>query len=146
MPGFEALGVLSPEDELVFLAVHAAAHRFIRLGWLYDLRLLVATMSESELDRAAERACKWRFARVLAFAGSLLVELMGIPDVAVAPIRGKSPSRLARYVVEEPESAVLRSATRMVYTVALCDKKSAAARYVFRASRGHVRRLLHLPP
>jgi hypothetical protein len=146
LTGFRALGVLSPEDELVFLAVHAAAHRFVRLGWLYDLRLLVATMSRPELERAAERAREWRFARVLAFTASLLVDRMGIAEDTAAPLLEAPASRLARYVVEEPPSAVLRSATRMVYTVALCDKNSAAARYVFRASKGHVRRLLHLPP
>ncbi len=30
----------SPEDELVYLAVHAAQHAFLRLSWLYDLKLL----------------------------------------------------------------------------------------------------------
>jgi len=30
--------VLSPEDEFLHLAVHAAGHAFARLGWLYDLK------------------------------------------------------------------------------------------------------------
>ncbi len=33
--------VLSPEDELLYLAVHAARHRSIRLGWLVDLRFFI---------------------------------------------------------------------------------------------------------
>src|SRR5437868_831294 len=31
----------APEDEFLYLATHAAGHSFIRLMWLYDLKLLV---------------------------------------------------------------------------------------------------------
>lgn len=31
---------LQPEDELVYLALHAAQHLFLRLSWLYDLKLV----------------------------------------------------------------------------------------------------------
>jgi hypothetical protein len=33
--------VLAPDDELLYLAVHAANHLFARLSWLYDLKLLL---------------------------------------------------------------------------------------------------------
>ncbi|HVH44484.1 MAG TPA: nucleotidyltransferase family protein [Labilithrix sp.] len=144
--GLRALGVLAPEDELVFLSVHAAAHRYVRLGWLYDLRLLIATMTERQLAIAAERARSWGFARVLAFTACRLVDLLAVPESILAPLGAHRGWLVARAVVHEPANAVLSSATRMVYTVALCDKKSAAARYVLRASTGHLRRLLHLPP
>src|SRR5688572_29293763 len=38
-----------PEDELVYLAVHAAQHLFLRLNWLYDLKLF---LERTELDWA----------------------------------------------------------------------------------------------
>ncbi len=33
--------ILQPEDEFLYLAVHAAAHRFERWSWLYDLKLFL---------------------------------------------------------------------------------------------------------
>ena len=59
--GFAAIGVLTPEDELVYLAVHAASHRFVRLGWLYDMRLLLETMSPLQVETAALRARSWGY-------------------------------------------------------------------------------------
>lgn len=145
--GLRALGVLEPADELVFLAVHAAAHRFVRHGWLYDLRLLTDAMSDDELSLAAARASAWGFSRVLAFTAERLVRELGA-DRRLVRLLGRDRPRtwLARRTVAEPEHRLLSSATRMLYTVALCDKKEAAGRYLWRASSGHVRRLLHLPP
>jgi hypothetical protein len=37
-----AVQLLCPEDEALYLALHAANHVFARLGWLYDLKLLLA--------------------------------------------------------------------------------------------------------
>jgi len=37
----QPLRLLAPEDELVYLAVHAANHLFRRTSWLYDLKLLL---------------------------------------------------------------------------------------------------------
>ena len=33
--------ILRPEDELVYLAIHAAQHVFLRLCWLYDIKLFL---------------------------------------------------------------------------------------------------------
>jgi hypothetical protein len=142
-----ALRVLSPEDELVFLSVHAAVHRFFRLGWLYDLALLLRAMSEAEIALAAARARAWGFARATAFAISLTVELFGLSPhvlesfVAVGAVR----ARIARDTLREPQNGALRSATRLAFTAALCDDRRAAFRYAIQASRGHARRLLGRP-
>ena len=144
LPGFEALGVLEPEDELVFLAVHAGAHRFVRLGWLYDLRLLVETMSPPQIAAAGTRARDWGFGRVVSFAASLLVDVLGVPASRVAPLGavGRFRAPLVRRLVAEPRRPVMRSATRFVYTTALCDDGAAALRYAIGASSEHARRLL----
>ena len=47
---------LAPEDELVYLCVHAAQHAFLRLGWLYDLKLLVSRKPGLDWDGVASRA------------------------------------------------------------------------------------------
>jgi hypothetical protein len=137
-----AIGVLAPEDELVYLAVHGAAHRFTRLAWLYDLYLLVGTMSEEALRVAALRARSWGYGRVLAFAAELLARVFDVPDrVASLGSLGRFRGRIVHRVAAEPESAVLRSATRFIYSMALCDELDDAARYVAKASSDRLGRV-----
>lgn len=144
LSGMGAVGVLAPEDELVYLAVHAAAHRFVRLGWLLDLRLLTERMAPREIAVAAARAEAWGFARATELAAALLVDVLGVPKERVRALlrRGGARRRAARGVTAEPERPTLRSATRFVYTVLLCDSVPAAVRYASRASLGHARRWL----
>jgi hypothetical protein len=141
--GLAAIGVLCPEDELVYLAVHAAAHRFVRLGWLYDVVLLVRAMSPTALTTAAERATDIGFARQLAYTGWLLrrwfdgdgarLELLG----AMSPVR----ARVIDAMTPEPASAIARTTTRMVYSVALCQDAPRAATYLVDTARSRIRQL-----
>ena len=61
------LRILAPEDELVYLAVHATAHGFTRLMWLYDLKLLCRA-SEIDWRVVVERARGVRMLTAVAFA------------------------------------------------------------------------------
>ncbi|MCW5833039.1 MAG: nucleotidyltransferase family protein [Labilithrix sp.] len=144
--GMSAVGVLGPEDELVFLAVHAGAHRFVRLGWLYDIDLLTRRMSDAELREAKERARVWGFGRVLGFAGALLTEVLGAPAARLSALGsgdvGAVRAAIARWTVGEPRRPIVRASTRLAYTVALCDDRRAAVRYTMRASGAHARRML----
>lgn len=146
VPGrtFVALRVLAPEDELVFLAVHAAAHRFVRLGWLHDIRLLLEHMSENQTALAVASARATGYARPLALAVVLLIDVLGVEASRLAALEplGAVREPLLRKVVSEPGNPVLRSATRFVYTTALCSSVGAAVRYASMSSRDHVRRLL----
>lgn len=139
---YRSLAVLAPEDELVYLAVHAAAHRFARLAWLYDCKLLLATMSEAQVAVAAERAREWGYARPLALAAVLLVDVLGVPAARLRGVGELGWLRRALLVriVAEPVSALLRSATRFVYTTSLSATPAAAARYATAASLDHARR------
>jgi hypothetical protein len=140
--GFSAIGVLAPEDELVYLAVHAASHRFVRLGWLYDMQLLLGTMSRPQLETAASRARSWGYGRSLAFAAYLLVDVLGVTPADVEPLQRRLDSvrrPVVRFVAQEPAAPLLRSATRFVYTIALCDTFPAAVRYARSASMDRVR-------
>jgi hypothetical protein len=140
--GLAWLRVLEPADELVFLAVHAAVHRFVRLGWLEDIRLLLEKMSPDEIEVASARARAWGFARVLRFTLALREELLGGgPPLAESEV-ASARERIARRLVGEPASPVLRSATRLVYTGALCDTPGAALRYAVRTSASRVRQRL----
>jgi hypothetical protein len=139
-----AVHVLAPDDELVYLMVHAAAHRFGRLSWLYDIKLLLATMSDDEIAAAAERARESGFAHVVSLAAVLVTDLAGVPRTRVAPLVSRDRVRraLTAGVAPEPKNPLLRSATRFVYTTALCATAGSAARYVKQASLGYVRRIL----
>lgn len=135
------VGVLSRSDELVYLAVHAGAHRFVRLGWLYDVRLLLERMSEHEIEIAALRARGWGYARMLAFTGDLLCDVLGVSESCLAPLGRLGAVRLGvvRRLVGEPSFAFERSLTRFVYSAALCDTVPAAARYAALACAGRAR-------
>jgi hypothetical protein len=140
----QTLTVLAKEDELVYLAVHAAGHRFSRLAWLYDCKLLLATMDGKQVRTAVERATHWGVARPFALAAALLVDVFGVPAerLSVAVPLGWARHELVRAVVAEPPSPVLRSATRFAYTGALAPSARAAVRYAWAAAEDHVRRLV----
>lgn len=148
LPGFHTLRVPAPEDELVYLAVHAAAHRFGRLAWLHDLRLLVEAMSPEAVEAAATRARARGLARPLSLAGELLVDVLGVDARHVAPLGRLPRGRRAAVhaVVVEPRARVLGAMTRFAYTTMLADSMSGSLRYARRASLGHARRLLGLEP
>jgi hypothetical protein len=52
--------VLSPEDELLYLSVHAANHLFRRLSWLWDLVLYTRAFPALDWDRVAALAKQTR--------------------------------------------------------------------------------------
>jgi hypothetical protein len=142
--GFVNLRVPAAEDELVFLAVHAASHRFGRLSWLYDMRLVVESMSPDQLALAARRARSWGVSRVLALTAELLVDVLGVSRALVRPLGSLSTGLrpFVRAVVAEPRSGVLRSATRFAYTTMLADSMAASVRYAKASSFAHARRVL----
>jgi hypothetical protein len=144
--GLRRIRVPCPEDELVYLAVHAAAHRFGRLAWLYDVRLAVERMSPQALATSAKRARSWGVGRALALAGELLVDVLGVPADVVRPLGTLPRSRraLVHAVVVEPKARVWRAATRFAYTTLLADSMAASLRYARKSSFGHARRVLGL--
>jgi hypothetical protein len=144
--GFRAVGSLAPGDELLYLAVHAASHRFVRLGWLYDLALLAPRLDAAACEHADAAAQASGFERPLAFALVLLEELLGVrlPSRARAALGGRS--RVLRRIVGEPSRPAARSATRFAYTVLLCPSWRAARAYATTAAAGHLRRLVRAEP
>jgi hypothetical protein len=119
-------------------------HRFGRLAWLHDIRLVVEAMSPAALETAAARARARDIGRALSLAGELLVDVLGVPADTVRPL-GKLPrsrGAIVRAVVVEPRARVLGAATRFAYTTMLADSMGASLRYASGASLGHARRLL----
>lgn len=145
-PGCDTIRVPSAEDELVYLAVHAAAHRFGRLAWLHDLRLVVERMSPSAIRTAAARARTWGVSRALSLAAELLVDVLGVDPDVVRPLGALAGARrgLVHAVVAEPDTRILRAATRFAYATMLADSPTASLRYARSYSIDRMRSLLGL--
>jgi Uncharacterised nucleotidyltransferase len=125
--------VPSPEDELLYLAVHAAGHSFIRLVWLFDLKLLVRRYPAIDWDRVARDADELGVATAVGYALRLLRDWLG---VSIEPL----PARLARRgvrtavadcMLHEVSRPQPRSATDtlggLLFTSLLCDQVSSGA-------------------
>jgi hypothetical protein len=80
-----ATRVLAPEDELLYLAVHAAGHGFERLVWLYDMKLLVRRGLDA--DAVAERARHAGLGRAYEFAIETLARRLAfrVSDISPSP-------------------------------------------------------------
>jgi hypothetical protein len=85
----QAAWILSPVDELVYLAVHAARHRFSRLVWLYDLRLFVERHPQLDYKDVAERACSFKVLNALSVTAEVLRRRLG----TTLPVRARSVLR-----------------------------------------------------
>lgn len=123
--------VLRAEDELVYLAVHGAGHRFARLVWLYDLKLLARAhpswtardllehaqalgvrravgASLHELDRALQTAVE----------GARAADLVDpFARIALPLLRGATSGR---------RSARLETAKNVAATTLFCDSPGRA--------------------
>lgn len=98
-PDGHATLTLAPEDEFVYLAVHAAGHACSRLIWLYDLKLLLRAAPALDWALVAARAQGIGAGAPVAFTCRLLRERLGLPIPALAPLRGDGPRHaLARLV------------------------------------------------
>jgi hypothetical protein len=132
-PGY-GLRILAPEDELVYLATHAAAHAFVRLMWLYDLKLLCRRYA-SHIDWLAvvERARDLRVLTAVAFTCAMLRERLNVtlPDLAELHPRGLRDHlarRIQERVARDEGILSLDRAGGLAFTSLLCDRPLAAAR------------------
>jgi hypothetical protein len=68
------LPALAPEDDAVYLALHATTHALVRLAWLYDLSVLNPDWLE-----AARRARAWKIDLAVAPAWERARDLLAVP-------------------------------------------------------------------
>jgi Uncharacterised nucleotidyltransferase len=114
-----AVRYLAPEDELVYLAAHAAQHLFLRIGWLHDLKLLAAR-ERLDWDRVVLLA-KESSLRAATHAGLFLAsEALGA-EIPARTLAALAPTRLHG-------RAVRRAFTdEQLVSAALATSKSASA-------------------
>ncbi len=89
--------ILSPEDELLYLAVHAARHRFTRLGWLVDLRLFIERHPDLLWHVVGARARAYHVRRAAAVTRAVLERRLRLqlPAPARAALRADFRVRTA---------------------------------------------------
>lgn len=83
---------LAPDDELLYLAVHATNHLLQRLAWVYDLKLLASAEPALDWDRLLRTAEETGTSALAFYALDAAARLMEapIPAKALAALR---PSR-----------------------------------------------------
>ncbi|MBL0697412.1 nucleotidyltransferase family protein [Comamonas sp. JC664] len=137
---------LRPEDEAVYLALHASNHALQRLAWLFDLKLLA--LSEARLDwrTVVERARGTAFPHAVWYAWDAARRLLAasVPDEvleALAPPRWQQV--LARRFFSESRllsaSLLERRAEWMAAKLLLAPRMGSVARYGVRRARNAVR-------
>ncbi len=122
--------ILSSEDELVYLAVHGAGHRFERLGWLYDLKLFVRAHPDLDWALIRARADAQGVGSVVSLTCALLSSVLGVPRAwgdtlaPLGPVRARAVDRL----FFRRENAVADAAARFGFHTILCQTPALAAR------------------
>lgn len=76
--------LLSPEDEFIYLATHAANHSFLRISWLVDLQRYLLREPGLDWARMARDARKVRFASAVGASLWLLETALEVQLPAVA--------------------------------------------------------------
>jgi putative nucleotidyltransferase-like protein len=131
----DQLSVLAPtpDDEFLYLATHAAGHSFIRLVWLYDLKLLVGRYPSLDWDRIARRAEELGVATPIAYTTRLLHDWLGVSagDLSTHVRRRGVRTRMADWLLPEvsrPQPASARdNFGGLLFTSLLCDRVRSGA-------------------
>jgi hypothetical protein len=137
VPGWSDARVLAPEDEFLYLAVHAASHRFQRLGWLYDLKLLLIRHPDLPWERIASRAKADGLSAVASFTYALLSDWLGVApggDAQLPPL-GKTRAHAAERLARPQSNHVANAVTAFLFSALLCDGPVRAAAFVGRFVR-----------
>lgn len=128
--------VLAPEDELLYLAVHAAGHRYERLVWLYDLKLFVAAHPALDWDVVARRAEAAGLSAVLSLTCDLLASRLGVPRVWSGAVAAPDPLRGALAPALMASARALPA--RFAFNTLLCATPRRALENVARLARRKV--------
>lgn len=143
--------VLSPEDEFVYLAAHATGHCFVRLVWLYDLKLLLNKHPELNWHQVADRAQAFGVLAAVVYAIGLLEEWLdvAIGDLPETLMRRDLRSRIADRLLTEvstPRPQSIRdNLGGLLFTSLLCDRLHSGAwllqHHILRTTRRRLHRL-----
>jgi hypothetical protein len=138
--------VLSPEDELITLAVHAAGHLMERTSWLLDLVLFLERHPRLDWPVVGDRSVAFRCRRALAYALGEIRELgapvPAAPFLALDPARRLLCARLPRPALAS--KGRLGVVLQMAFHLAMRDRPWSAGGYILVQAWWMLRRRAHL--
>jgi hypothetical protein len=151
----DGLSVLvpAPEEEFVYLAAHAAGHSFIRLVWLYDLKLFCSKYPATDWRRVADLAERHSVKSAVAYTIRVLERWLDVaPPNLPGELRPTSmAAHLADWLLSEVSTPQPKSARDnlggLLFTSLLCDTARAGL-WLWQHHLGRVarRRLYRLAP
>jgi hypothetical protein len=123
--------VPSAEDELMYLAVHAAGHSFVRLAWLYDMKMLLRKHPHLNWDAVVARSEQAGISTAVGFAVGLLTRWLQMPRAAAAAFRRRgvrlaAANAMLRIAATETDRSALSNLKGLVFTALLCNRASSA--------------------
>lgn len=134
--------ILSPEDNVIQVAVHQAVNHNMSAPWLRGLMdiALLARHYPIDWNVIVQRARTWRVATPLWLVLSLVVDLAGLDEAAEAA-RQLQPSALRRRLIQHFANAaslvmmrdLSASKWRYIYLLLLVDRRRDAVKLIFRA-------------
>lgn len=131
-----AARVLSAEDEMLFLSTHAAGHRFGRLSWLYDIKLLLHRYPDLDWEVLNARARALHILNPLLFACEILESRLGVTAPLNRTLPPRIRSRAAHFLLaataRQPDPSRRSLACQIAFTTVLCDRPGAALQFLRR--------------
>ena len=132
-----AANVLAAEDELLFLSIHAAGHRFVRLSWLCDIQLLLRRYPDLDWTTVIARARRFKVLAPFLFTCETLRRRLdvNIPyfDRRLSQrIRSRTANFILSVTGNQPDPSRRSLIGKMAFTAVLCDRPHAAVRFLKR--------------
>ncbi len=94
---------LGPQDQFLYLGLHALKHNFERLLWLVDIKSLVAEWKQSDWDELVQRAQELGHKKTLRYILYLLIHLFDIrlPSAVDAFLTNWKPGYLEKRILHK---------------------------------------------
>src|SRR2546426_5384655 len=130
-----AANVLAPEDELLYLSIHAAGHRFVRLSWLCDIQLLLRRYPNLDWTTVIARARNFKVLAPFLFTCETLrrrldVNIPYLDHRLSQRLRSRIADFLLSVTANQPDPSRRSLIGKMAFTAILCDGPRAAVRFL----------------
>jgi Uncharacterised nucleotidyltransferase len=142
--------VLAPEDEFLYLCVHAAGHGYERVSWLYDLKAFLRQHPDLDWQAIDSRARAARLTTALGFTCDLLERRLGVRPIW--PTRAERPrfpaaTRWLGFWERSAEGSLRHKYGLSLFLALLCDRPADAGWFLLHHfGRTARRRIYYLFP
>lgn len=128
--------ILAPEDELLFLLLHAAGHRFARLAWLYDIKTFAEAYQPIDWPALEKRARQSGVGNVVALACDVLHRRLKVTRpqaydrTRVSEVRLNLANCLVAVGRLAAPETLADKFLSLCYQAALCDRFGTTSRFL----------------